>query len=312
MLFERARPRLDIDRPSVLKKITAFGQFQLWPFGGTVDPNGWLSNFTLAEEKHALHLLNSFVLFSERLTDQMLVSGFQDISNRMRRPEETGDSLALRWRCLCDEMIVTHVDGDDQSPAESGPTISRRFRQALNLPKARVMAPSLALQHLNNGRNKPLIFVDDLAGTGVQFEAMWSRSYPLGAGLNISFRELAESRPDLVVYYCPAIATEEGVKNIEAKCSPVVVNPGNLLTRHHNVLAADSILWPIEMKESGPEFVREASERAKIPDQLGKRSDWRGFHQLGLAIAFSHGIPDSTLPIFWWSEHGWKPLMRRS
>lgn len=312
MLLTRARPRIDIDRPSVLKKISSFGQFQLWPFGGTLNPQAWLGNFSSDEEPYALHLLNSFVLFSERLTDQMLVSGFQDISNRMHRPDEEARDLAARWSHFCETMIVTHVDGEDPNPTDSGPTIARRFRQALKIPKGRVRDPASALEILTRGPNRPLVFVDDLAGTGVQFQETWERLYPLGAGLNSSFRELAVARPDLVVFYCPAVATDVGVRRIEEHCSPVIVNPGNLLTKHHSVLDAQSILWPQEMAKSGPEFVRQASLRAGIPDSPDQRGDWRGFQALGLAVAFSHGIPDSTLPIFWWDQKGWKPLMQRS
>lgn len=312
VLLTRARPRSDIDRSSVLKKISAFGQFQLWPFGGTVNPQAWLSNFSSDEEVYALHLLNSFVLFSERLTDQMLVSGFHDVSNRMHLPGETAADLAVRWGHLCETMIVTHVDGDDPNPTDSGPTIARRFRQALRIPKARVLDPARALEILTRGRNRPVLFVDDLAGTGVQFRATWERTYPLGAGLNSSFRELADMRPDLTVYYCPAIATEIGVQSIEKECRPVIVNPGNLLTEQHSLLDPQSILWPQDLAQSGPEFVQAASQRAGIPDLPGQRADWRGFHALGLAIAFSHGIPDSTLPIFWWDQNGWKPLMQRN
>lgn len=312
MLLTRARPRNDIDRASVLKKISAFGQFQLWPFGGGLNPQAWLSNFSGEEESHALHLLNSFVLFSDRLTDQMLMSGFQDLSNRVHRPGETGQDLAIRWRHLCETMIVTHVDGDDPNPTDSGPTIARRVRQALNMPKSRVLDPARALSLVTRGVNRPIVFVDDLVGTGVQFRATWERLYAVGPGLNSSFAELASARPDLEIYYCPAIATEIGVERIEQHCRPVIVNPGNLLTKHHSVVDPDSILWPQAMALSGPGFVKVASQRAGIPDIDGARSDWRGFNELGLAIAFSHGIPDSTLPIFWWDQHGWKPLMRRS
>jgi hypothetical protein len=57
--------------------------------------------------------------------------------------------------------------------------------------------------------------------------------------------------------------------------------------------------------------LKRISERAGYIQENGGPDDWRGFHGLGLTVAFEHGIPDASLPIFFSERNGWKPLMRR-
>ena len=70
------------------------------------------------------------------------------------------------------------------------------------------------------------------------------------------------------------------------------------------------VIWPEHLKYSGPSFIQNISQRIGVPDDEGP-DDFRGFHRLGLAIAFAHSTPDATLPIFRWEGNGWFPLARR-
>ena len=66
------------------------------------------------------------------------------------------------------------------------------------------------------------------------------------------------------------------------------------------------------MRAEGQAWIADASRRGGVPDTNGAQpGDWRGFAKLGLALAFEHGVPDATLPLFYWDGPGWEPLMRR-
>jgi len=57
-------------------------------------------------------------------------------------------------------------------------------------------------------------------------------------------------------------------------------------------------------------FWRVPATRAGIPD-TGGVNDWRGFHRLGLCLALHHKTPDATIPLLYWNQNGWQPLVRR-
>ena len=82
------------------------------------------------------------------------------------------------------------------------------------------------------------------------------------------------------------------------------------IDERYSLVSPDSILWPDSLKADAMEFMRKASERAAIiPDC---KFGWKGFHDLALAIAFGHGVPDATLPLFYWDRPDWHPLIRRT
>jgi hypothetical protein len=68
--------------------------------------------------------------------------------------------------------------------------------------------------------------------------------------------------------------------------------------------------WPEHLKTSATDWLYETSRRAGIVD--GYTHGWKGFHDLGLALAFDGSVPDATLPLFHWEEGSWTPLVRRT
>lgn len=92
-----------------------------------------------------------------------------------------------------------------------------------------------------------------------------------------------------------------------------MLNPTHIVGESYNVLSPLSGFWPASLQPDAQSVIKGASLRAGLPDTDGNDvNDWQGFHKLGLAIGFWNGIPDATLPIFYWENNGWKPLMRRS
>lgn len=90
-------------------------------------------------------------------------------------------------------------------------------------------------------------------------------------------------------------------------CTRVKVSAAHLLPPTYSAIAPDSILWPASLRNDGIRFIERASARAGIPDE-----DWRGYAGLGLALAFDHyTTPDATLPLFYWEQNGWTPLVHR-
>ena len=264
-----------------------------------MDPERWLDNFLEDEIDHALYLLNAFMYYAPPLVDQIFRTAIRSIGRSMTRSQ---------WEEFLSNLLVTIVSGEEPNVTDSGYVFARKARD-LGIPQERIVYPEEACKRVQYGFNGPVVFVDDFVGSGNQFIQTWSRPnlnpYDSFAALATTFQAK--------FYYCPAFCTEFGLEQINRECSAVTVSPGVFMPNKYGVLAPDSVVWPRRLKSSAEEFVRSVSERAGIPDTDGTEpNDWRGFASLGLTIAFQDSVPDATLPIIYWEQNDWCPLMRRT
>jgi hypothetical protein len=303
----------DLNRQTILAKRDFFVDNQLWPAQPRMDPEGWLGNFRDEELPFALRLLDSFIYYSEALCDQLLYASFQSLSRSTRSVDSSFAASISSWRAFVDRVIITYVTGERPNVTDSGFLFARKARQLLGIDQDRILSPDRALQELVRNGPRPVVFVDDFVGSGNQFTGTWARRYVIPGGSPISFREYAAVQPWARFAYCPLICTEYGMDRIQRDCHGVNLNPAHVLPASYSAVSDESVVWPPHMKADGIEMVRCASARAGIPDTAGAdEQDWQGFHCLGLTLAFFHSVPDATLPLFYWEENGWTPLLRRT
>ncbi|CAB3865294.1 hypothetical protein LMG26684_02787 [Achromobacter mucicolens] len=283
----------------------------LWPKKANFDPAAWMTNFSRDEQPLALRLLEGFTFFSDELVKQMFRSAFLNLSAVVVSNKDDYSGARREWSSFVDSMIVVRVTGEIPSDADSGFTFSRFARDFLQLPENRIAPPDAALNFLIKGGEGNILFVDDFVGSGNQFGDTWDRQYATQAGI-ASFKSVASMFPAIRFFYCPVICTDLGRKNINHRCgSKVRIVPSHFFGSRQSAISEDSSIWREDMQTEGPEFVKRVSQRAGIPDLDGQEGCWRGFHKLGLALAFAHGYPDATLPLFYADQHGWKPLIRK-
>ncbi|HEY7061867.1 MAG TPA: hypothetical protein VII06_10325 [Chloroflexota bacterium] len=300
-----------VTKEFVLTKCRYFTAMQLWPTQADLDPESWLTNFQPEEEEHAVHLLNSFLYFSAPLLDRVFATAIQTLSSRVTNRGDPLLSCQSDWRAFFDRLLLTYVTGEQPNPTDSGQYFARKARQLLSIPEERILDPPDVLHALLTTGPRPILFVDDFAGSGNQFVRTWQRSYPVG-NMKISFADLSKQR-GTSFFYCPAFSTVRAQAAITKLAPQVTLHPGHILPEVYNALAPDSILWPPHLLPTARDFVRQASLRAGLPDTNGHHvNDWQGFARLGLAIAFAHSVPDATLPIIYWADNGWRPLIRRT
>lgn len=300
-----------VTKELLLSKCNHFVGVQLWPTETKLDARGWLSNFTNDEEPCALHLLNSFFYFSEPLVERLFVAGILNLSQRVLTSKRSFIPAASEWRDFLSSAYFVRVTGERPSDTDSGYIFARMARQELAIPESHIVRHEEILEVLLSDPAVPVIFVDDFVGSGRQFITMWRRKYSLANDRLLSFEDLTRSIPTSTFFYCPIVCTSVGLKRIYSKCPGVVVSPVHTIDQRYSALSSDSILWPETLRLGAHDFILGASERAGIPDTNGNENDWRGFDKLALTIAFAHSVPDATLPIFYWEQNGWKPLVRR-
>jgi hypothetical protein len=297
-----------VTKDFVLAKCNYFVDVQLWPIHSEMDPERWLNNFKPEEMDHAVQLLYSFLYYSEKLSDEMFVAAFQGLSRELMSRSQSLLTLRVDWRTFVDSVIITYVTGEVPNVTDSGYTFARRARQLLSVPEERIMSPEKALLQLYNYGPQPVVFVDDFVGSGDQFIKTWERPVSIASSVTASFKKLASMRGSQF-FYCPLICTQTGFDRLERECPNVQVSPAHILSNRYNAFASNSLIWPPELLPTASDFIYEASTRAGIHG-----ISWRGYNDLGLAIAFQvgHSVPDATLPIIYWNENGWNPLVERA
>ena len=289
----------DLTQEYLIGKCEYFSSIGIWPQKDVLDPERWLGNFLPGEVDHALYLLNAFTYFAPSLVDQIFSTSIRTIGRRMTKKQ---------WTEFLNSVIVTLVTGEEPNVTDSGHVFTRKAR-SFGIPEERIMSPEQAFNQIQRGFNGAVVFVDDFVGSGNQFIETWCRPFRTPYE---SFSALAPAS-QAKFYYCPAFCTQLGWNRISCACPEVAVNPGVFIPNNYGALAHDSIVWPSRLRSTAEEFVRSASARAGIPDTGGTEAeDWRGFASLGLTIAYEYSVPDATLPIMYWDDDGWRPLMRRT
>ena len=290
---------IDLTRGYLIGKCEYFSTIGIWPSRVVLDPERWLGNFPKEELEHALYLLNAFMYFAPTLVDQIFNAAIKTVGRLMTRDQ---------WKEFLSSVLVTLVTGEDPSVTDSGYLFTRRAR-SLGIPEKCIISPEEACDEIRGGFSGAVIFVDDFVGSGNQFVETWCRSFRHQDDSFVALAPTSQAK----FYYCPAFCTQFGLKQINCACPEVTVNPGVFIPDNYGTLAPDSIVWPSRLRSTAEEFLRSASARAGIPDTGGNNpEDWRGFASLGLTIAFENSVPDATLPIIYWEDNGWRPLMRRT
>jgi hypothetical protein len=298
-----------VTRDLLLSKHRYFLNVQLWPVEAKLDLHGWLDNFDSSEEPYALTLLNGFTYYSRLLTERLFFASIVNLSQRVLPSKRSFLRARSDWRDFISQAFFVRVTGERPSDTDSGYIFSRMARQEAGIPEERIVTPEEVLNQLLLDPSISVVFMDDFVGSGNQFITLWHRS--VAGPRAASFAALAKTLARPSFYYCPLVCTAHGLREINLKCNSVTVCPTHLLDDRYNALSSESTLWPGDMREAGQRFVAQASSRAGIRDEDGGVDDWRGFHKLGLTIAFEHGPPDATLPLFYWEKNDWRPLVRR-
>lgn len=297
-----------ITKDFALAKCNYFVDVQLWPILSQLDPKGWLSNFTSREMDHAVHLLYSFVFYSEKLIDELFVAAFQGLSRERSMQGRVSQNVKTEWRNFINRAIITYVTGEVPNVTDSGYTFARKSRQLLGIPEEHIMSPDEAVKILyNNKRPPPVVFVDDFVGSGDQFVTTWERTVKLSKSVRTSFKKIAGAVRGSRFFYCPLLCTEFGYERLMLQCSPTRIAPAHVVSSRFSAFHPKSIIWPTDLRPTAKRFVENASKRAGITG-----ISWKGYNDFGLAMAFHHSVPDATLPIIYWEQNGWKPLIRRS
>jgi hypothetical protein len=298
----------EVSESFVLSKIQFLVDVHLWPDRQVLDPGSWLRNFNASERRHALNLLNVFLYVSDPLVDAIFRSAIQSLSASITANSISLSDAKAHWRSFLATVLITYVEGESPNPTDSGVLFARKARQVLSIDEGQIRSPIEALLELTRDPSIPILLVDDFVGGGSQICATWSRPYEIAPGRRASYLNAATSGASIT--YTPLIATSHGLDAISEKYPELRIFPAHILGAQYSLTDPQSMLWPDSLRSSADDFLYEASRRAGIVDD--SEYGWKGYHDLSLPLAFSHSVPDSTLPLYFWENKGWAPLIRRT
>ncbi|MBS0317634.1 MAG: hypothetical protein JSR49_10975 [Proteobacteria bacterium] len=272
-----------------------------------IDPirlNNWLANFVTDEDRYvAAHLLNGLTYRS----DAMVKSSFQHLAHcelpQMLRTREVMalDDLESFDRALCEgddrsPIRFVAVDGTfEKTPGKSGAVVIRAFKRHLNVSKALLCRPE-RLAGLPTGV-KALIFIDDLVGTGQQFETF------------ASHYDLASHAKQRTLVYCPLLAFNAGLTKLARALPWLEMHPVESLDESHQFFracASDPTIW-------GADKVNKVQDvRDHVADLCGRNAiPSRTKHGLDLVVAFEHAVPNNSVSMLSIKSARWQPLFDR-
>lgn len=291
----------------LLERCQFYQDVQIWPLSTKLNPSGWLDNFSPEDRPYAVCLLNAFLYFPAFFLDSLLASAVHNVAAN----EAPADLDYREKQSFFEEFFSTayfsYVPGETPNPTDSGNLFMRKARQELGASEDKIKSPSEIIEHAVSNPGITVILLDDFVGSGAQCIKAW-RTF----NEPHTFERLAKER-HLRMYYVPILSTQRGLAAIRERCPELCLLPGAILPENYNLLSNDATLWPPDQRINGQDMIRRRSLELGIPDTDGKDiHDWQGFNKLGLGLAFEHGVPDATVPIFYWEASGWTPLIRRT
>lgn len=293
-----------MSRASILAARQSFSDWGIWPRQrADVDPRGWLGNFDPEDQDVAEALLDAFVFFNAELTEQLFVSACMSMSATLRTPPR--DRVA-EWSAFRSTALVTFPGEEDQNPADSGHRFATIARNHVGFAEANLYWPADAVRQLAGlTERRPLVIVDDFLGTGEQFLQSWTERIAISGDHTSSLADEVRRLGISECYLVVAVATWRGLDGLNEDAPEVNVCAAHTLPRLASLRHPESSLVPSDLVHRLGPLIEKYSRKAGISE-----SPW-GYRDMATTIGFEHGIPDSTLPLYWHSSDTWTPLRRR-
>ena len=296
-----------------IERAKFFQDVHLWPLSEDLNYKGWLGNFSLDEQEIAHRLLDFFLYYNEKMIDKMLQTSIECAGNWLSKNSNGWKHNHFFNRCL-----YSYIPGESPNPTDSGLLFSRKLRDTLSIPEVQIINFTEIPDRISEAKEPvPIILVDDFVGSGAQCDKAWNHNR-----LGYSGKTLKEisAKDGHYFIYAPLIVNYKGFTRLKSSCKDLILTPAHTIGAEYNLFRRECICWKdevgsfdLEMFTKGTQLIIDKSHELGIPFSNGESViDVRGFCEQGLSFAFSHGAPDAILPLFYWQEEGWTPLIKKN
>lgn len=284
-----------------------YQDIQVWPTMRELDYEGWIENFADGEDRDlAQRILDFFVYIPEVMVNQLFRAAIGRAGNYFKMVDSTWNNESFKNDCW-----YSYIPGEIPHESDSGSLFSRKVREVLDVDEDKRFMSCDKLINLLQTSKKPqkVILTDDFVGSGCQCDNAWN-SNELYDNISVSLKEVAENGHHHIVY-APLVVNYVGADRIFTKCKGLHLECVHLLGIEYDLFDPLCLCWKGDsgLYQAGTELIIRKSQELEISDQ-GEVSV-RGFQGQGLALAFSHGIPDACPAIFFWKSNNWHPLKKK-
>ena len=283
-----------------------FQAIQTWPLNDKLNYQGWLNNFAVGEERMlAVKLLNFFVYYNESMVDKLLMHSIGKAGNLLN--DNNWDHSLFRYGCYY--STIPGENNVNQDPSGSGLLFLRKIKaRGFGVPEEQIYNFNNLFEMLDQTRaSVSIIFVDDFVGSGDQcVKAFQFRDQRTQKSLN-DFAE--EGKHKLI--FAPTIINNIGYNKIRQSCPHLHLSYSHLLGDEYNLFHPSCLCWESEDEfQRGTSLIISKSREVGIPEN--GETGIKGYKEQGLALSFNHGTPDATIPLFYWNDNGWIPLIDKA
>ncbi|MDQ3190447.1 MAG: hypothetical protein M3Q58_02540 [Bacteroidota bacterium] len=296
-----------------LDKVYFYIESKFWSQPDQIRLESWLNNFKSVDEQYcAAKLLDRFVYYSEEDIYRLLKFGLY---------EKILKQDVLKLECM-NEFETTNEKINQLIKNELGRTLF------LPLSTGNVSESSLAMARylsINLGINekqiiglnelkwdklksiKRLIIIDDFVGTGEQIIDFWNYTLVNVEGKDYSMFEIKNilSGQTSFEYLC-LVTTKYGYNNFYCEEAPhnkdLTITYCEMLSDKFKVFGEKSTYFDQNEMVYNKQVLNDLCLKNKI--------SLLGFESLDYAIAFHHGIPDASLPLFHKESATWNHLYK--
>lgn len=279
------------------KRLIALG---LWDIR-TVSLDSWLNQFCGREEKFfAACILDQLIFRTSQQFESDLCSLFRGGLNRALCGDAHDLKLAMSLAGRSDPKLrLIPVICESDPPTKSGPLVLRRLQRLLKIQDRWMCWPWQVPEQVDKNGVDSIIFVDDILGTGSQFEDFYAHW------------EFSNITKKINYYYVPVVAHRKGIDKLSESLPSVQVITAEVLENIHSFFSEDT--WQtlgkgnITAQEALDWYTKFATNKGIVPRKIGIL----GVGDLALNFSFNHATPNNSLPILWYSGNGWNPLLER-
>ena len=246
------------------------------PFDGDINDNAilaWFEQFDKEDRPVIMKLLSAFKYFSSNKVSDLAKSLYETISEAL----EVVDPERLWF------IPVGYV-------AKSGSIIAYYFRTQNNLPQDRFVAP-VDISSLPLAQGEVVVFLDDFVGSGKQACQVWQ-------SVVLPVKDSSECQ----FAYAVLAGYQQGFEEIR-KSTGFRTFAVEVLTEEDQPFSPSSSLFKDASEKKHAKTVIEKYGKQLYPNHP------LGFRESQGLIGFFYSTPNNSLPIFWSTESGWRPIL---
>jgi hypothetical protein len=263
----------------VIEKLKTYCDTNIWPFEYE-QFSAWLSNFPCKIEEYvALQILDNLIVRSNEMAKASyarLLHG--EIRQHLLENTVLDVGSIQKWKShltkgsLCHKLRFAPVKLDSDQ-GESGSVIYRMLSKEIDTNR----------YSLAKAQQTPdvLILIDDFIGSGTQFN-----EYAEEIGLSDQLKNTH-------IIYCPLIGYEVGIDVIKSNYPELHIFPAEYIFKSDSLFFKGNSLYFKNDQENtiaDVEYFLTGMKKKYAP----KMSNWFGFAESGLPLAFEWGCPNQT------------------